>query len=101
VDPVNGASGVPTSAVAQLTFDERINPLTVNTSNFFLENSATGVDVAGQVTVAVDGLTATFTPDAPLAAGTGYRLRAFNSIQDLAGNAYAGTSVPTSFTTAP
>ncbi len=102
VDPLSGATGVPTNVVAQLQFSERVNPLTVTDTTFFIERTTGGVlKVAGTVAVAADGLSATYTPAAPLDAGTGYRLRAFTGIRDLANNTYSGTSVPTSFTTDP
>ena len=101
VEPTNGATNVPTNAIAQVQFSERINPFTVNTANFFVEVSNTGVDVVGTVAVAVDGLSATFTPTANLAANTGYRVRIFGGITDLAGNTLSTSSLPSSFTTAP
>ncbi|NOZ53322.1 MAG: Ig-like domain-containing protein [Gammaproteobacteria bacterium] len=48
--------------------------------------------------VASDGLSAIFTPDAPLQASTLYRVRVFG-MQDLAGNVFSGSSVPSNFTT--
>jgi len=77
-----------------------MNPLTLNPSTVLIDNATTGVAVPGSVVVAADGLSATFTPAAPLAALTRYRVRTFN-MQDLAGNTYASTSVPATFTTAP
>ncbi len=102
VDPPNGASNVSTTAVARVDFSERINPLTVTEDTFFIERTTGGIaKVPGTVAVAADGLSATYTPNALLQTNTGYRVRVFSGIQDLAGNAFSGTTVPSNFTTAP
>lgn len=85
VDPINGATGVATNAVVRLQFSERINPLTVTESNFFISLQSFGIRVPGSVTVAANGRSATFTPDAPLLGNTAYFVQAF-SITDLAGH---------------
>jgi hypothetical protein len=95
VDPADGAVQVPTNAVIQLTFSERINPLTVTKTTFQVYDDTTGLPVAGSVTVAVDSLSATFTPSSELAASTTYSVQAAN-LTDLAGLA---TSVFTYFST--
>ncbi|MDQ2695336.1 MAG: Ig-like domain-containing protein, partial [Pseudomonadota bacterium] len=97
VDPASGTTGVARSVAAQVQFSEPVNPLTVTAATFFIDTS--GIAVAGAVSVAADGRSATFTPNAPLAASTGHRVRLLSGIQDLAGNAYSGTSVPATFTT--
>ena len=101
VDPANGANGVPTNAVAQLEFSEPVNALTVTASTFYIDNGSTGIAVAGNVVIATDGRSATFTPDEPLAALTNYRVRVLGGITDLAGNSLSSSSVPSNFTTAP
>jgi len=82
VNPVNGATAVPTNAVIRLQFSERVNPLTVNSSTFRVFTSQFGVPVTGIINVAADGLSATFTPASPLASSTTYFVQAF-SITDL------------------
>ncbi len=99
VDPVNGATDVPTNLVAQVQFSEVVNPLTVTPSSLFLEERNTGRDVRGTVLVAPDWRSATFRPNEPLAGSSQYNLRSFNTITDLAGNRYASTSIPSVFTT--
>ncbi|MCP4046711.1 MAG: hypothetical protein GY732_12080, partial [Gammaproteobacteria bacterium] len=98
VDPVNGATGVPTNMVAQVQFSERMNPLMLTDSTFFIDNGTTGVKVPGTVTVASGRLSAVYTPDVALSPSTIYRVRTF-SMTDLAGNTLSGTSVPSTFTT--
>jgi uncharacterized protein (TIGR03437 family) len=71
-----------------------MNPLTITTATFTLQQGAT--PVAGTVTYS--GTTATFTPIAALASGTAYTATITNGAQDLAGNALAGNYV-WSFTT--
>ncbi|WP_281561221.1 Ig-like domain-containing protein [Thalassomonas sp. RHCl1] len=99
VSPVNGSSSVAADASMSVTFSERINPLTLNSGNFFVEKTTGGtVRIAGDLSLSADGLTATFTPLTPLLPGFTYRIRTFNSIQDLSGNAFSGSSVPSNFT---
>ena len=100
VEPLNGAGGVGTNTDIMIRFSERINPLTVTTSQFFIEFNNTGVDVPGTIIVEPDLMTARFTPAAPLLGGTTYLVRLFTGIQDLVGNTYVGSSIPASFTTA-
>ncbi|MCH9662063.1 MAG: Ig-like domain-containing protein, partial [Gammaproteobacteria bacterium] len=99
VDPVNGATGVGTNVVVQVTFSERVNPLTVTPSQFFLEDRNTSFRPEGMVVVAPNGLGATFMLSQPLASLTNYRARLFSGIQDLAGNVLSTNTVPTNFTT--
>ncbi|WDE07244.1 Ig-like domain-containing protein [Thalassomonas viridans] len=101
VSPTNGSGSVAADASMSVTFSERINPLTLNSGNFFVEKTSGGtVRIAGNLSLSADGLTATFTPLTPLLPGQTYRIRTFSSIQDLAGNAFSGSSVPSSFTIA-
>jgi hypothetical protein len=96
VSPAANATGVSVNTTGVITFNERVNPLTVTTSNFYIYVNNTGVAVPGTITVAADRLSATFTPTAPLTAATVYRLY-MNSVTDIAGNAL--TSTNTVFTT--
>lgn len=100
VSPANNSSGVPTNVIVEVLFDERINPLTVNDSNFFVERITGGVfRISGSINVASDSLSASFTPDEPLEPSTTYRVRTFNGITDLTGETLSSTSVPSTFTT--
>ena len=84
IDPASGATGVPTNALIRLQFSERINPLTVNNSTFQVFASGSNVPLTGTISVASDGLSASFAPGAALAPSTTYFVQAF-SITDLTG----------------
>lgn len=86
VIPVNLAVDVALNSRVNATFSETINPLTINTSTFTLSGPGTAA-VSG--TVGYDALTkvATFTPAAPLTAGTAYTATITAGVKDMAGNA--------------
>jgi Ice-binding-like/Bacterial Ig-like domain len=63
VSPSNGATHVPITQVITATFNEPMNPATINTTTFIVTGPG-GVAVTG--TVAFSGDTASFTPSAPL-----------------------------------
>jgi hypothetical protein len=92
--PDNNATGVAVTTTVSATFDEAIDPATVNNTSFFVTN---GVDnVIG--TLNVSGSTATFTPSAALADNTVYTAT-LTAATDLAGNPLAA-DYTWSFTTA-
>ncbi|MFN7962562.1 MAG: Ig-like domain-containing protein [Thermoanaerobaculia bacterium] len=98
VQPANGATGVATDAVIQISFSEPVAALTVSLSSFQLSHNATGALIPGSVTVAPDARSARFVPAGELEASTVYRLQASSEITDVAGqqlNFFAST-----FTTA-
>jgi hypothetical protein len=82
--PVGGAVGVPTNAVVQLQFSERVDALTVNSGTFFLVDNNTGLGVAGTIAVATDGMSATLTPSAALLPSNSYTVQGCG-ITDLVG----------------
>lgn len=101
VTPANNAVNVPSSTAATVQFSERINPLTVTIDTFFLEQQTSNnnyAKISGAISVSADGRSIMFTPDQPLLAGKQYRVRLTSGIQDIAGNAYAGSTVPSTFT---
>lgn len=98
VDAVNGAVNVPINRAATATFSEVMAPATLTSASpstaagttFTVCSTATQggacvTPVAGVVTYA--GNTATFKPDANLAASTWYKSTITASARDLAGNA--------------
>jgi hypothetical protein len=103
LSPVDGATGVPSSAVFVATFDEAIvagtgdvlyreGGVTIETFNI-----ATGAGDNGG-TVAVSGNTLTITPGDPLTADAAWSIRiAATCIDDLSGNSYAGIANDTSW----
>ena len=95
--PVSGATGVPVNTAIQVQFSKRIDPLTVTSSTFFVNQQSTVPPVAGTITVTPDGLTATFTPSAPLLASTAY-IVSVSGVTDLVGQQATGFI---NFTTGP
>jgi hypothetical protein len=83
VVPVNRATGVPLSRNLAAIFSEAMDPLTINTATFTLQQGT--APVAGTVTYA--GVTAIFNPLNALAPNTAYTATIWMEAQDLAGNA--------------
>ncbi len=81
--PANGTSGVPLNQIISVTFNEQMNPATINTSSIII--TAAGVVVPG--TVSYSGNTATFSPTSSLTANTLYTGRVTTAVKDVAGNA--------------
>jgi hypothetical protein len=90
-------TGVGTSAVVQVTFNERVDPTSIGTPNFRVFRGGSTI-VTGTVSLSADGRTATFTPSSALAPNTSYSIQIF-SYTDLAGN--LGPFQSWSFTTGP
>ncbi|TDD75483.1 Ig-like domain-containing protein [Flavobacterium caseinilyticum] len=82
--PANGALGVPFRQVISATFNEEMNPSTINATTFIV-TEATGTTIAG--TISYSGNTATFTPSAPLTPNTTYTARIKTGVKDVMGNA--------------
>ncbi|MBC7845131.1 MAG: Ig-like domain-containing protein [Flavobacterium sp.] len=81
-NPIDGAFGVPLNQIITATFNEEMNPATINQSSFII--TVGDVPVAGTVTYS--GTTATFTPAARLAINTLYTGRIKTSVKDVDGN---------------
>jgi hypothetical protein len=73
-DIPNGLTNVGTNVAPQVWFSKPINPLDINTSTLQLYNSDSGKYINGTVQVALNGMSATFTPAVPLLPDTYYRL---------------------------
>ncbi len=100
-DPAPGAADVPVDAVVTATFDEDLDPDSVDSVTFELLNA--GNPLAATVTYDAQTRTATLTPVAALPAGTQLRARLRGGasdprIKDLAGNPLAA-NVGWNFTT--
>jgi hypothetical protein len=95
--PVNNAVAVPTNETVIATFSEAMTPATINAATFTLTGPG-ATAVAGTVTYAGIGNTATFKPTANLAAGTLFTATITTGAKDLAGNALVANFVWT-FTT--
>ena len=79
-NPADLATGVATSAVVNATFDEAMDPLSINSASF------TVAGLAGSVSFNALQRIATFTPAQPLAKGTLYTANVSTAVADLAGN---------------
>ena len=95
VNPADLATGVSISKTIAATFSEAMDPLTISTSTFTLQQGATAVSG----TVIYSGVTAVFTPTSNLAENTTYTATITTGAKDLAGNVLASNYV-WSFTTA-
>ena len=82
--PVDNATDVSTRTDINVTFNEVMDPETINLTTFTLETSAGSIPVPGLVTCA--GTAATFNPTIPLLPGTEYIARLTIEVADLAGN---------------
>jgi methionine-rich copper-binding protein CopC len=97
--PAQAATAVPKNSTVSVTFNDRLDPFSISTSEFYVVVNSTGVVHPGTFTVAADGLSATWTPTADMPANTLMRVY-MSGATDLAGNVITnGTSV--TFTTAP
>ena len=82
--PLNGALGVPLRQIISATFNEEMNPTTINAATFIVAE-ANGTVVTGAVTYS--GTTATFTPSSFLKPNTTYTGRIKTGAKDVMGNA--------------
>lgn len=80
MNPADQALNVPVTSAVNATFNEAMDPLTINTANF----KVTGV--SGIVTFNAQTSVATFTPDTALTAGATYTATVTRDATDLAGN---------------
>ena len=81
-NPDNAATNVPLNQVITVTFNEEMNPSTINSSSFIVTGAST---IAGTLTYS--GVTATFTPSVNLTPNTTYVVRITTAVKDLRGNA--------------
>lgn len=80
--PENGATGVPLDKVITVTFNERMNPATINQSSFTLVGTSL---VSG--TFSYEDSTAYFIPTSSLISNTTYTGTVTTSVKDATGNA--------------
>lgn len=86
VTPANGFTGIATSTTVSVNFSESIDCATATASSVML--MLNGAAVPGTVTCT--GSTATFAPQAPLAAGATFTLQVSATILDRSGNRLSG-----------
>lgn len=80
--PANKAMGVSLSKVIAVTFNEKMNPATINASSFTIQGLS---PVAGAITY--NDRTASFTPTTPLTANITYTGKITTLVKDMMGNA--------------
>jgi Bacterial Ig-like domain len=95
--PANGSAAAGVNAAVTATFSETMDNTTLTATSVRLVATASGVAVAGGVSVS--GRTVTFAPAAPLSPGTQYTGTITTAARDAAGNALA-SNYSWSFTTA-
>ena len=95
--PAANAPGVDPNATIVATFSKVMDPLTITAASFTVRQGPTAVP--GALAFSVDGATATFAPDSPLAASTTYTAALGTGIKDQGGLALA-SPFSWSFTTA-
>jgi len=97
--PVKGASEVPVDAVVSVLFSEPVDASTVTQMNFLVQD-ASGIPVAGAITVDPDTGEFVFTPDEALQYLATYSVMLRGSILDQAGNGLVnGAGTGWTFTT--
>jgi ABC-type oligopeptide transport system substrate-binding subunit len=88
VNPADSAFDVAINSAVNATFSEAMDPLTISTATFTLEDSM-GDGVTGTVNYNATSKIATFTPSSDLANSSTYTATITIGAQDLAGNALA------------
>jgi len=96
--PVHQANGVPLDASLTATFSEQMNPATLATATFVLQDSGAN-PVPGTVTYSSGERTAMFDPTGNLASASVYTARITTGAMDLAGNNALAADFVWSFTT--
>ncbi|QBZ98117.1 Ig-like domain-containing protein [Flavobacterium sangjuense] len=81
-NPLDGATSVPLNKIITVTFNEEMNPETIDLTSFTIVGAST---IAG--TISYSGTTATFTPDFNLTPNTTYVGKVTTAVKDLNGNA--------------
>jgi len=94
--PANSATDVAVNTAISATFSEAMDPLTITTATFFVNDGTT--NITG--TVDYSSTTATFRPSSDLDYDTGYTATITTGAEDLAGNALEG-DYTWSFATGP
>lgn len=92
LDFADGQTNVGTNFVPRVTFAKPIDPIDVNGSTLYLYNADSGKYIHGTVSVAADGMSATFAPTAPLLADTYYDVYMGSGYFDMDGNYLDGVN---------
>jgi hypothetical protein len=95
--PANLATDVALNTTVTATFDEAMNPLTLNNTTFTLEDTTTSTFVTATSIITIGAVTV-FTPNANLINGDTYQAHITTGAQDLAGNSLAAGIAPNPWT---
>lgn len=87
ISPVDGATNVSTAATVTATFNEAMDPTTINTTTFSLKVTATGADIPGTVTYTAATRVAEFKPTNTLPSASSITATVTAGAKDIAGNA--------------
>jgi hypothetical protein len=87
INPSSNQTGVSTGATVAVTFNEPIDPTTINTTTFSLKVTATGANIPGTVTYTPASLMAEFKPTSALPSGASITATVTAGVKDVAGNA--------------
>jgi hypothetical protein len=98
-NPVHRAINVPINQKITATFNEKMNPGTINSSSFMILNGIT--QISGALSYNETNATITFIPSAYLLPSTTYTGKVLRTVKDLMGNALQADYVWTFSTTAP
>ena len=89
-DPANLATGVPLNKIVTVTFNEKMNPLTITPASFDLQGGIPGGrsfgTISGALTYDATTSTMTFTPTNKFTANTVYTGTVAPTVKDLDGN---------------
>ncbi len=91
VAPPDGSTNVATSAFIAATFDEPMDPGTVNATTFTLSSGSTSLQ--GTVNLSGDGRIARFSPTGGLPLGSNLTAQVTTGVKDLSGNGLQTTRV--------
>jgi len=87
-NPTNAATSVAPKQVITITFNEEMNPETINQESFILTNGLKSSEaISGILTYNNTNATMSFVPAVPFTSNTTYTGRVKSTVKDLAGNA--------------
>jgi uncharacterized lipoprotein YbaY len=82
-----------TTTALQVSFDERLDPVFLNSADTYLYNELTGTTIPGALSLSVDRMSVQFNPDAALPANGRFRWYVgYGSLTDYAGNRVNATN---------
>jgi Bacterial Ig-like domain len=87
ISPVDGATNIATAATVTATFNEAMDPTTINTTTFSLKVTGTGANIPGTVTYTAATHVAEFKPTTSLPGATSITATVTNGAKDTSGNA--------------